>query len=62
VFDARTGQINMTETRALIYTRNLVIEFVNQMVTRTGGYHSDIHNALMRTMEESIGNPQLEDE
>ena len=62
VFDALTGQINMTETRAFIYTRNLVIEFVNQLVRERGGYHSDIHNTFLRAMEESLGNPQLEDE
>jgi len=62
VFDALSGQINMRETRSLTYTRDIVIQFVNQMVIERGGYHSDIYNMLIRGMEEDTGNPQLQDE
>ena len=62
MFDALSGQINMRETRSLTYTRDIVIQFVNQMVIERGGYHSDIYNMLIRGMEEDTGNPQLQDE
>jgi hypothetical protein len=62
VFDAVTGQIDMNETRAFTYTRDLVIRFINERVIERGGYHPDIHDLLMRSVERDAGNPQLQDE
>lgn len=62
MFDAVAGQVNIEETRRLMYTRDLVIRFMAERVRERGGYHPDMHDLFMRSVEQAMGNPQLQEE